>query len=138
MQARSLEDVSSTWNEYPSYTFLPVFCGPEKSYVFRFSKCFNALCERVYDSRFWSIYNVKAKGLTAVAGLVFQAKGDVVFYTEKAISSCSQGNSYDYIASKVKTNPWSFKGLDLIRYEEAGEVITDLCTVMGVDGTLEL
>lgn len=133
-----LEDTCLTWNEHPSYIFLPALIGRAKTYVFKFTDCHNTSCSEVYTSPFWIIYAVTSRGLTKPAGYIFEARGEISLCTMKAISSCKRNNSKDYIAHLEKTKPWSANGLDLIRYEEAGEVITDLCTVMGVDVTVDL
>lgn len=134
----TLEDVCLTWNNYPNYVFIPALVGPKKSFVFKFTNCHNTIPKLSYESNFWLIYAVVSKGLSKPAGYIFEAKGEVVIHTPKAISSCKSGNSKEYIASLEKNKPWSSNGLDLIKYEEAGEVITDLCTVMGVDVTIDL
>lgn len=138
MSNYSIDDVCLTWNDYPNFIFTDVLVGPDKSFVFKFSNCFNTKCEQVFESKFWDIYAVVSRGISKPAGLVMVAKGDRAFCTAKAASSCRADNSRNYIESLEKTKPWSFNGLDLIRYEEAGEVITDLCTIMGVDTTVDL
>lgn len=138
MSDYSLSDVCLTWNDYPNFIFTDVLVGPEKSFVFKFSNCHNTHCNQVFESKFWDIYEVVSKGISKPAGVVMVAKGERAFCTDKAASSCRADNSRNYIESLVKTKPWSFNGLDLIRYEEAGEVITDLCTIMGVDPTVDL
>ncbi len=138
MSNYTLEDVCLTWNEYPNFMFTDVLVGPEKSFVFKFSNCHNTQHKQVFESKFWDIHAIVSRGISKPAGLVMVAKGETVVCTEKAVSSCRSDNSKDYIESLEKTKPWSFNGLDLIRFEEAGEVITDLCTIMGVDVTVEL
>lgn len=138
MSDYSLSDVCLTWNDYPNFIFTDVLVGPEKSFVFKFSNCHNTHCNQVFESKFWDIYEVVSKGISKPAGVVMVAKGERAFCTDKAASSCRADNSRNYIESLVKTKPWSFNGLDLIRYEEAAEVITDLCTIMGVDPTVDL
>ena len=138
MSDYSLSDVCLTWNDYPNFIFTDVLVGPEKSFVFKFSNCHNTHCNQVFESKFWDIYEVVSKGISKPAGIVMVAKGERAFCTDKAASSCRADNSRNYIESLVKTKPWSFNGLDLIRYEEAAEVITDLCTIMGVDPTVDL
>lgn len=138
MSDYSLSDVCLTWNDYPNFIFTDVLVGPEKSFVFKFSNCHNTHCNQVFESKFWDIYEVVSKGISKPAGIVMVAKGERAFCTDKAASSCRADNSRNYIESIVKTKPWSFNGLDLIRYEEAAEVITDLCTIMGVDPTVDL
>lgn len=133
----TVDDVCLTWNEYPNYVFTGVLIGPDNSFVFKFTNCHNNTSKIVHESRFWDIYAITSKGISKPAGFVFVAKGAVVVCTEKAVASCNKDNSKAYIGSLERTNPWSFNGLDLIQYEGAGEVITDLCTIMGVDVTVD-
>lgn len=133
----SLEDVLLVWNDHPNYIFSKALIGPRDTFVFKFSSCFHTKVLQLYESNFWTIHSVVSSGLSKPAGFIFNARGKVVRYTAKAISSCNEGNSKDFIESLTKTNPWSMRGLDLIKYEEAGEVITDLCAIMGVDVTID-
>ena len=134
-----LIDVSLTWNNYPKYIFHPVSLrNGENLFLFRFSNCYNTSYEPEHSTMFWDIFAIKAKGFSQPAGFVFHGKGEVVLFTEKAISSCRGDNSYDHIASAIRTKGWSARGIDLIRYDDAGEVITDLPTIMGIDVTVDL
>lgn len=134
----TLKDTVATWETYPKYTFIPAFIGEPNSAVFKFSDVDNRVATKVYESPFWEIYAVTPKGMTKVAGFIFVSLGEVVRMTTKALASAKRGTSKDLVSCLVKDKAWSSNGLDLIRYENSGEVITDLCTVMGVDVTIDL
>lgn len=135
---KDLEVILNTWDIYPSYSFIPAFLDSQNKVVFKFSELHNKDYKVGFQSPFWDIYNIMPKGINKVAGFVFVAKGKIHRFTTKAISSCKDKVSKDFVANTVKSKEWSSNGLDLIRYENAGEVITDLCTIMGVDVTLEV
>lgn len=134
----SLDDICATWELYPIYMFIPALVGPPRSCVFKFYNCHNAEYKEVLSTPFWDIYKVTSKGLKKETGFIFNAKGEIFRFTNKSISSIRKDNSYDFIKLAERTIPWSSNGIDLIRYENYGEVITDLCTVMGVDVTVDL
>ncbi|MDE7347152.1 MAG: hypothetical protein K2N48_10505 [Muribaculaceae bacterium] len=134
----SLKDTVDTWETYPKYTFIPVFIGEPNSAVFKFSDVDNRTTSKVYDSPFWEIYAVTPKGMTKIAGFIFVGLGEVVRMTTKAVASAKRSVGKDLVSCTTKEKAWSSNGLDLIRYENIGEVITDLCTVMGVDVTINL
>lgn len=132
----TMDDICLTWNEYPTYIFIPTLIGPPNSCVFKFSNCSDAVEENIFSSPFWDIHKVTSRGLTKEAGFIFLAKGSIFRLTDKSIASLNNSdNSKEVIAIMDRTKPWSSNGLDLIRYEYSGEVITDLCTIMGVDVT---
>ena len=138
MSNYTVDDVCLTWNDYPNFIFTDVLVGPENSFVFKFTNCYNNHAKRIFESNYWDIYTVVSRGISKPAGIIMTAKGERSFCTDKAAVSCRADNSKNFIESLEKTKTWSFNGLDLIRYEDAGEIITDLCTIMGVDVTVEV
>lgn len=138
MMQYTLEDTCLTWNTYPSYLFTSDIVGPANTAIMKFSNCHNTVFKQEYQSRFWNIYSVTGKDLSKSAGFIFECLGEVFQVTTKCLSSANKGNSKDMIEIALRTREWSSKGIDLIRYENYGEVITDLCTVMGVDVTIDI
>lgn len=135
---QDIQEILDTWHLYPNYNFTRGFTGKPNLFVFKFSSSGSLTSKEVYSSAFWSIYEIYPEGFSKTVGFIFCAMNEVVRYTPKVIVSAKRGNDKPYIESLSKTKEWSSNGIDLIRYENAGELITDLLTVMGVDITVDL